>query len=408
MHSANKLDLPVLVFFGITSDFPEANERHYVFMLQGLQEVKKELDARGIPFIIQAVSPEQGAVTLSRKAALLVVDRGYLRLQQQWRAHVAAKASCPVIQVESDVVIPVEAASHKEEYSAATLRRKINRLLPSYLVPLEHQEIIHGGCEHCIESLDLHDITGLLKITGVKNDVKTVTQYRGGNVSAHALLDDFINNKLKYYDSLRNDPSRDYLSHLGPYLHFGQISPLYIALRIMQTPHSAKSAFLEELIVRRELSMNFVFYNKAYDSFMSLPEWAKNTLHEHAADTRPYLYSLNDMENFRTHDSCWNAAQKEMVITGKMHGYMRMYWGKKIMEWSPSPEEAHARMVYLNNKYSLDGRDPNSFTGIAWCFGKHDRPWKERPVFGSVRYMNEAGLRRKFNMDSYINSIEQL
>ena len=248
----------------------------------------------------------------------------------------------------------------------------------------------------------------MLKKTGVTNGVKAVTPYRGGTVTARALLDDFIENKLKYYDTLRNNPSRGFLSHLSPYLHFGQISPLYIALRIMQTPHSAQSVFLEELIVRRELSMNFVFYNNDYDSLNALPDWALRTLRKHAADARPRLYSLDDLENCRTHDACWNAAQKEMMMTGKMHGYMRMYWSKKIIEWTRSPEEAHARMVYLNNTYSLDGRDPNSYTGIAWCFGKHDRPWKERPVFGSVRYMNEAGLIRKFNMDSYINSIEQL
>jgi len=240
--------------------------------------------------------------------------------------------------------------------------------------------------------------------------VSKVAGFRGGSSEASKRLEIFVEDKLSGYADFRNDPSVDYQSMLSPYLHFGQISPIQIALKVLgaQAPASAKEAYLEELIVRRELAVNYVNYNSNYDCFEGLPEWAKRTLLSHKSDPREYLYSLNELENFETHDPYWNAAQNEMRITGKIHGYMRMYWGKKIIEWSENPELAFNTALYLNNKYELDGRDPNSFAGVAWCFGKHDRPWKERPVFGSVRYMNENGLRRKFDADKYVAKIGHL
>jgi deoxyribodipyrimidine photo-lyase len=193
---------------------------------------------------------------------------------------------------------------------------------------------------------------------------------------------------------------------MSPYLHFGQISPLWIAFQALKTKSPGTEAFLEELIVRRELSMNFVYYNERYDSLEAIPEWAKKTLKTHQKNRRPYLYRLGELEAAKTHDPYWNAAQKEMVVKGKMHGYMRMYWGKKIIEWSQTPEEAFKKALYLNNKYELDGRDPNGFTGVAWCFGKHDRPWGERPILGQVRYMNDKGLKRKFDADAYVKRMD--
>jgi deoxyribodipyrimidine photo-lyase len=238
--------------------------------------------------------------------------------------------------------------------------------------------------------------------------VKPTGEFTGGTNYAKKFLSDFIEKKLDRFTKDRNDPNVDCVSHLSPYLHFGQISPLYITLEVMKTKSRGKDAFLEELIVRRELSHNFVWFNKNYDTFDALPPWAKNTLNFHRRDKRQYIYSLDDFEQAKTHDPYWNAAQKEMVLAGKMHGYMRMYWGKKIIEWSKNPQEALRLTLYLNNKYELDGRDPNGFTGVAWCFGKHDRAWSERPVFGKIRYMNAAGLKRKFNADGYVGKIDKL
>jgi deoxyribodipyrimidine photo-lyase len=230
-----------------------------------------------------------------------------------------------------------------------------------------------------------------------------------GDALSGQSLDAFIRDKLKHYNDLRNDPGTDYGSQMSPYLHFGQISPLEIALKVRRArgkAKDAKEAYLEELIVRRELSMNFVHYNPHYDAYQSLPDWAQKTLKAHEKDHRETIYSLEEFEHARTHDPYWNAAQTEMVDTGKMHNYMRMYWGKKILEWSKTPEKAYRTALSLNNKYELDGRDPNGFTGVAWCFGKHDRAWPERPIFGKIRYMNAAGLRRKFDIEAYVRRVE--
>ncbi len=403
---ANELRQPLIVFFGITDQFPEANERHYTFMLEGLREVKHSLEKRGIQMVILHKSPEIGVLQLAKKASLVVVDRGYLRIQRTWRDDASKKMDCPLIQVETDVVVPVEETSPKEEYAAATIRSKIKRKLDAFLVPLKEHEPIIDSLSLDFDSFDIEDVEKAISKLRIDRSVKRVDAFHGGTKEAKSHLEIFLESKLDRFPELRNDPTLDYLSHMSPYLHFGQISPLYIALKVSKTRSLGVEAFLEELIIRRELSMNFVFYNEKYDSLEAIPDWAKKTLRTHQKDRRPYLYSPKELESARTHDPYWNAAQKEMVIKGKMHGYMRMYWGKKILEWSKTPEEAFKIALYLNNKYELDGRDPNGFTGVAWCFGKHDRPWGERSVFGNVRYMNDKGLKRKFDADKYVKMME--
>jgi deoxyribodipyrimidine photo-lyase len=402
----NGLRQPIIVFFGITDDFPEANERHYTFMLEGLRELKGSLERRGIQMVILHISPALGAVQLAKRASLVVVDRGYLRIQKTWRDQVAQKIDCPLIQVEGDVIVPVEEASQKEEYAAATIRSKIHKKLNHFLAPLKQTDPVINSFSLDFDFFDIEDIGKAISKLRIDRSVKKVNTFQGGTKEAQNHLEVFLEGKLDRFPELRNDPTLDYLSQMSPYLHFGQISPLFIALQVKKTKSPGIEAFLEELIVRRELSMNFVSYNEKYDSFEAIPEWAKKTLKAHQGDKRLYLYTLEEMENAKTHDPYWNAAQKEMLFKGKMHGYMRMYWGKKILEWSKTPEEAFQVALYLNNKYELDGRDPNGFTGVAWCFGKHDRPWGERPIFGNVRYMNDKGLRRKFDADGYVKMIE--
>jgi deoxyribodipyrimidine photo-lyase len=398
---ANELSVPVVVYFGLTDSYPEANERHYAFMLQGLKETKIALAERGMQLVIQHCSPASGATGMAREACLIVADRGYLRYQVQWRDLVARQVDCPVVQVESDLIVPVEAASPKEEFTAGTFRPKIKKQLSKYLKTLEESlprkdslGMDFGSCDLCTDILD------------VERSIAPVDWLKGGTREAKRRLDDFMEQKLEYFKDLRNNPSRDFVSHLSPYLHFGQVSALYIALKISACESDGKEAFLEELITRRELSMNFIHYNPLYDSFDSLPSWAIKTLQEHIQDHREYIYTKDEFENAATHDEYWNAAQKEMVIRGKMHGYMRMYWGKKILEWSLDPKEAFRTACILNNKYSLDGRDPASYTGVAWCFGKHDRAWQERKILGKVRYMNSRGLERKFDIARYVKKVE--
>ncbi len=409
VFKANELHQPLIVFFGITDHFPEGSQRHYTFMLEGLRDVKRSLEKRGIRIVIQHTSPEQGVVQFAKGASFVVVDRGYLKIQRAWREYAASRMDCPLVQVESDVIVPIEETSPKEEYAAATIRSKIHKKLDHFLCPLKEIDPDIDSLSLDFDSFDIDDVEEAVSRLHIDRSVKKVSSYHGGAGEAKKHLRLFLRDKLDRFPELRNDPTVDSLSHMSPYLHFGQISPLSIALTVSQTQGLIKEAYLEELIVRRELSMNFVFYNGQYDSFEgALPQWAQKTLKAHQKDKRPYLYDLEELETAKTHDPYWNAAQKEMVFTGKMHGYMRMYWGKKILEWSKTPDKAFRAALYLNNKYELDGRDPSGFTGVAWCLGKHDRPWKEREIFGNVRYMNEGGLKRKFDADEYVRLMSRL
>jgi deoxyribodipyrimidine photo-lyase len=402
---ANRERLPVVVYFGLTAGFPEANARHYQFMLEGLAETRRRLEARGMKLVVRECAPDAGAVELSARAASAVVDRGYLRIQKAWRAEAAKAMPCPLFQVETDTIIPVEDVSPKEEYSAATIRTKIARKLKDHLVPLKERRPLKDALSLDLESLPLDDLPGLLARLKIDRSVPPSPFFKGGPDEARKKLKVFLRDKLDHFDHLRNNPALDATSHLSPYLHFGQISPLSIALQASETGGPGVNAFLEELIVRRELSLNFVHYNDRYDVYDGLPFWARKTLAAHREDERPAVYTEAELAAAATHDPYWNAAQQEMAVTGKMHGYMRMYWGKKIIEWSRAPEEAFRTALALNNRYELDGRDPNGFAGVAWCFGKHDRPWGERAIFGNVRYMNDAGLRRKFDIDRYVAKI---
>jgi len=405
---ANTRRKPLIVYFGFTPSFPEANLRHYHFMIQGLKEVNKILNDRKIKMIIRRGSPEKNAVKLSENADCTVVDRGYLKIQKQWRQYAARHMQCPLIQVESDVIVPVETVSEKEEYSAATIRRKIYKILDHFLVECRTQKIKISSTNMDIESLDIsaleHNRTGIIS----NNSITPAPFFKGGTRNAKSLFRIFTEKKLDRYGGERNDPGLQVTSDMSPYLHFGQISSLWLALNILSTQSPGAEPYLEQLIVRRELAINFVHYNPYYDSYNSLPEWCHKTLREHSSDKRDHLYSVSDFENAKTHDPYWNAAQTELVITGKMHNYMRMYWAKKILEWSPNPEQAYRTALHLNNIYELDGRDANGFAGIAWCFGKHDRPWAGRQVFGNIRYMGENGLKRKFDMKTYIERIDNL
>ncbi len=408
VREANALRKPLVVSFGLTGDFPEANARHYTFMLEGLQEVRRTLEGRGIRMTTQNGAPDEGAVRLSRNACSVIVDRGYTRHLRGWREKAAGAMDCPLVQVETDAVVPVEEVSPKEEYAARTIRPKIHKKLQDYLKPLKETPLRKDSLGLRFRSFDIGDIGRALRRLRVDAGVPPVSAYRGGSSHAMKRLDEFLKKKLKNYGADRNDPNLDGVSGMSPYLHYGQISPLQIAMRLRRRKGTGADAFLEELIVRRELSLNFVTYNPDYDRFAGIPEWCRKTLAKHEKDRRDHVYRLPEFESAETHDPYWNAAQREMTLTGKMHGYMRMYWGKKIIEWSETPEEAYRIALHLNNKYELDGRDPNGYAGVAWCFGKHDRPWSERSIFGTVRYMNAGGLRRKFDADAYVKKVNAL
>lgn len=408
-REANEAGLPLLVGFGLTDDYPDANLRHYRFMLEGLAETAEALRERGITFVLRRGEPDHVALELAEEAAAVVCDRGYTRPQVAWRKAVASGAECPVYQVEADVVVPVDTASNKAEFAARTLRPKIERLRGEFLQPLRKTPLPHGKLLD-LKSESLDDLDALLGRLKVDRSVPAVTHFfRGGTEAARKWLKGFVHD-LKGYGDDRNQPQTDHVSHLSKYLHFGQISPVEIALaaREKQAPDDDRASFLEELIVRRELAQNWVHFTPRYDHYDSLPEWARGTLAKHTKDRREHVYTDGELERAETHDPYWNAAMREMRYTGYMHNAMRMYWGKKILEWSETPEDGFRRTLRLNNRYLLDGRDPNSYANVGWIYGLHDRPWGERPIFGTVRYMSAGGLERKCDIHAYVEKVERL
>jgi deoxyribodipyrimidine photo-lyase len=409
---ANERRLPVVTGFGLMDGYPEANLRHYAFMLQGLKETEASLKGRGIPMVVRQGAPDAVALELAKDAALVVCDRGYLRHQKAWRACVAKKARCPVLEVEGDVVVPVEVASDKGESAARTIRPKLHKVWDDYLRPIDEQKVEARARQAPVKGdIDLSDVDRALRRLDIDRGVKPVKRFTGGTSEARRRLDEFIGSRLQGYADNRSEPAAYQCSMLSPYLHFGQISPVEIACAVRQAKRGSgddRAAYVEELVVRRELAMNHVNFADDYDDYRTLPGWAQRTLAEHRGDRRERHYSRRELETAETHDRYWNAAMREMVHTGYMHNYMRMYWAKKILEWSGTPEHAFRTTLALNNRYFLDGRDPNSFANVAWAFGLHDRPWTERPTFGKVRYMNAAGLERKFDMEAYVAAIDDL
>jgi deoxyribodipyrimidine photo-lyase len=408
---ANELRQPVVVCFGLMDDYPEANLRHYAFMLEGLSEVERALAERGISLVIRRGRPQEVAIQLAENASLVVCDRGYLRHQKQWRDYVADNAGREVVEIESDVVVPVDEASNHAEFAARTIRPKIHKLLARYLLKLPMERVRLPFGKISIKSdIDLSDVPAVLHRLKIDRSVPPSGRFKGGQNEGRKLLAHFLRSKLSGYDEESNDPADQNTSTLGAYLHFGQLSPVEVALAVenARAPRMDRDSYLEQLIVRRELAVNFVNFNPRYDSFDGLPAWARQTLKAHRADKRDYIYTREQLESAATDDPYWNAAQKEMLFSGYMHNYMRMYWGKKILEWKRTPREAFEDALYLNNKYFLCGRDPNSYASIGWLFGLHDRPWSRRPIFGTVRYMNSAGLERKFDMDRYVRMVDEL
>lgn len=402
---ADELGVPLKVVFGLTDRYPEANLRHYRFMLEGLRETAAELARRGIDFSLKRGQPPAVALAASERAAMVVCDRGYLLHQRRWRDELADRCAVSVVEVESDVVVPVEEASAKAEYAARTIRPKILSKLGQYLTPLEER-----SPRRAMNKVEAVDVKATLASLKVDRSVGASRRFVGGTPQARERLRRFIGQGLGRYAQGRSEPAAGIASGLSPYLHFGQISPVEIALAIRgaDAAEADRAAFLEELIVRRELACNFVAHTPEYWTYGAMPAWARRSLKSHGRDGRARVYTREELEAAQTDDPYWNAAMREMVQSGYMHNHMRMYWGKRIIGWKRRPEEAFADMLYLNNKYFLDGRDPNSYAGVGWCFGLHDRPWKQRPVFGQIRYMNAAGLERKFDMDAYVRFVEGL
>ncbi len=412
---ANEANLPLVVTFALDDTYPGANLRSMAYLVEGLADVADGLRDRGVAFAPRLGSPPEVALRLAADAASVVCDRGYLRHHRAWRRRVAAEADVRVVQVEGDVVVPADLASDKREYAARTIRPKLWRHVERFLVETPAREPKRRdpdlGLDDGLTPFDPRDLAGTLAQLDVDRSVTPVARFTGGAQTAERAFDRFLSDRFADYADHRDQPQTDDVSHLSKPLHFGHLSPVVAARRARDAAPDAGAldAFLEELIVRRELAVNFVLHAEDdYDRYATLPSWARATLDEHRGDARDHVYDDAAFENAETHDPYWNAAMREMRATGYMHNYMRMYWGKKILEWSAEPEEAFDRVRRLNDRWFLDGRDPNSYAGVAWCFGLHDRAWAERAVYGKVRYMNANGLRRKADPDAYVGKVARL
>jgi len=463
------LKKPLVAVFVGTGDFPWANERTLAFMYDGLCELRHALEAtRQVQLLGFCGSPGEVILKCATNAVEVVVDGGYTPLLRSWRRHLAQNVRCQTWEVESEVVSPVYsgpgASATRAEKSVASLRPRIwprlAELASRELVPTalhaETQQLaatpekaaallfgneslrshfppqlpFHDGADACLAALDAAHPTG----HAVDRSVKRCDGYhRGGELAAHHKAQLFLTKKLEQYASSRNDPGLGLQSHLSPYVHYGQISVIYltcVAMRLArgevmsgsslnssndsstyvppQPPSAALKRgvdkYLDELVIRRELAVNFVFHERNFDSYLGIPEWARRTLESHAGDARKWTYTLDQFEKCQTHDVFWNACQREIVVSGKMHNYVRMFWCKKIVEWAICPAEAWKIAIHLNNKYGLDGRDPVSYTGVGWCFGLHDKPFPEAQVTGTTRRMSEAGMRSRFRdgVESYV------
>lgn len=393
--------VPLGVCFTLSPSFLNAPSGAYAFMLDGLEETAASLAGLQIPFHLLIGEPVESLPRFAKQHGFgtLVTDFDPLREKQRWQKAVSSAFAGAVHEVDAHNIVPCRIVSEKAEYGAYTFRPKIMRMLDAFMAP------VPAMIKHPFNRAKSMRPVDWRRARASVHASRGTYPFPAGPRSAKAALKNFMKRGVKSYDREGGDPACDGQSGLSPYLHFGQISAAGIVRALIadsRIPGSAKDAFLEQLIVRRELSDNFCFYQPRYDSLACLPAWAAATLKKHATDPRPYRYTRQALENADTHDAYWNAAQKQMMASGKMHGYMRMYWGKKIVEWTADPAEAIETAVQLNNAYELDGRDPNGYAGIAWCFGMHDRPWAERPVFGMVRTMTASGLERKFDMAAYL------
>jgi deoxyribodipyrimidine photo-lyase len=411
---ANALKLPLLVYEGLKYDYSYACDRIHQFVLENSLELKQRFRSRGIRYLFHWEQNRKDrfptVAHLCQQAALLISDDFPAFIIPRHNAVIADRIAIPFFVVDSNGVVPLNEMSRRE-YAARTIRPKIQRLLPVYLKTMAEENLENESLQLRVDwqekELNATRLKQIVESCDINHAIKPSTLFKGGRLAAHQALETFVETRLQNYAVDRNNPSIPGTSNLSPYLHFGILSSLEVALaaKRAQKNKTSTEAFLEELIVRRELSYNFTKFSGEYESLAALPRWVQENLARHSQDRRQYRYSLEEFETSRTHDPIWNACQHELRTVGKIHGYMRMYWGKKIIEWSASYFQALEIMIYLNNQYGLDGRDPNSWTGIHWCFGLHDRPWGERPIFGTIRFMSGESLKRKVDAEGYIKRV---
>jgi deoxyribodipyrimidine photo-lyase len=414
---ANKYNLPVLFYEGLTCTYDYANDRLHTFLLQGVPDTARRLKKLGIGYVFYLRKSRQSAndvfYRLAKHAAAVVTDDYPTFIARQHNQSVPNKLKIPYYVVDSSCIVPMSVIPARQ-YGAYTIRPKINKVLDKYLKPADDLKVKHHfkaeiSAFHTEVTQD--NVAKLVADCEIDHSVKPSHEHHGGRSTAEKRLEHFLTDNLRRYAVARNEPAARATSGMSTYLHFGHISALEVALAVKEHAAAHKlvpAEYLEELIVRRELAFNYARFVDDPGDLANLPDWCQKNMREHARDQRDPVYTATQLENAETHDELWNATQREMLSAGTIHGYYRMYWGKKIIEWMASYQQAAKLMIDLHEKYALDGRDPNTFTNILWCFGLHDRPWPVRPVFGSFRYMSLEGMKRKSNTRAYIEQIRAL
>ena len=416
-EAANRCQLPLLVYESLTCSYEYANDRLYTFILEAVPDTENRLAKLGIGYIFYLRKTtkfrDDVLYELAKDAALIVTDDYPVFIAAAHNRSIPNKVDIAYYAVDSSCIVPMSCIPERQ-YAAYTIRPRISRLLPKFLRPADALQLKHkyiGSIPSFHTKVTKENLPSLVAGCDIDHSVPPSLTFRGGSEQAESLLLYFLKNNLQRFADDRNQPTKHATSGLSPYLHFGHISSLEIALAVqnhLRTTKEGAEAYLEELIVRRELSFNYARHVKDPGSLQNLPEWCRQNMKKHARDEREHLYTPRQFEQADTADALWNSAQKEMLLRGKIHGYYRMYWGKKIIEWSRSYEEAARTMIDIHGRYALDGRDPNTFANILWCFGLHDRAWPERPVFGKMRYMSFEGMKRKTDTQAYIDEIDTL
>ena len=414
---ANRLRLPVLFYEGLSCTYPQANDRIHTFILEGVAETAKRLKKAGIGYCFnlrqRKEDPANAFTEIARDAAAIVADDYPTFYPRMLNARIPSEVDVAYYAVDSSCVVPMQVHT-KREWAAYTIRPRIRSVLDRFLCAPDSLRPNHAFKlpipKHHTDVAD-KDIVSLVAACDIDHSVPPSLSFTGGRSQAERLLENFLKLNLRRYDKGRNEPSEHATSHMSPYLHFGQISSLEIALAVKEYAAEHRlipDAYLEELIVRRELAFNYCRFVQDPGDLANLPEWCQINMQEHAADKRDPAFTPKQLEDAETYDQLWNATQKEMRLRGKIHGYYRMYWGKKIIEWSETYSAAAQSMIDIHERWALDGRDPNTYTNILWCFGLHDRAWGTRPIFGKFRYMGEKGMRQKTNVGAYIEEIEDM
>jgi deoxyribodipyrimidine photo-lyase len=417
---ANELGVPCVVYQSLRPDYPFASDRFHTFVLEGARDMEARLEARGIRhlfFLPRTPAEARGKLAqLASRASLVVSDDSPAFIVPQQNAALAARAPCTYVVIDDCAVVPLSLFP-KEEFAARTLRPKFHRVKDQWLLPL-HSEKPRVASPSSLEvpfeltRLASADIPSLVASCDIDHAVGAVSEFPGGQSAAEERLARFLRRKMGAYAADRNEPSRDATSHLSPYLHFGMISARRVALEVQawaaeHGPNESSEGFLEQLLVRRGLAYNFANCNRQHQTYESIPAWAKTTLEDHRNDKRPSLVTREQLERAASPDEVWNAAQLELRTRGVVHNYVRMLWGKLPITWFADPQQAFETLVYLNDKYALDGRDPDGYASIAWCFGLHDRPWPTHPCFGKVRTMTSKSARSKLDLDGYLSQARQ-